>query len=109
MRGMVAAHSLAELYAILTTLPIKPRILPDVARQLIEHNVLNRCKVLFLSAEDYVAVIDHLSKLEILGGATYDALIVYAAAKAKADQIITLNPKDFVRVYPELADRIISP
>jgi len=107
--GLVAAHSLAELYAILTSLPVKPRILPNVARQLIKHNVLERCEILFLSTEDYVAVIDHLAELEIVGGATYDALILYAAAKAKADQVITFNPKDFVRVYPDFADKIICP
>lgn len=35
---LVAAHSLAELYAILTTLPVRPRILPAVARELIQRN-----------------------------------------------------------------------
>ncbi|VAX34835.1 hypothetical protein MNBD_UNCLBAC01-1474 [hydrothermal vent metagenome] len=32
----VAEHSLAELYAVLTTLPIKPRIFPSVAQKLIQ-------------------------------------------------------------------------
>jgi predicted nucleic acid-binding protein len=45
----------------------------------------------------------------IVGGATYDALILYAALKADADQVITLNERDFRRVYPDIADRIISP
>jgi len=30
--GLVAAHSLAELYAILTRLPVTPRISPALAR-----------------------------------------------------------------------------
>ena len=107
--GLVAAHSLAELYAILTTLPVQPHIPPTVARQLIQHNVLNKFKVVFLSGEDYAAVIDHLSDTGIIGGATYDALILHAAAKADADQVVTLNTKDFQRVYPDLADRIVSP
>lgn len=107
--GLVAAHSLAELYAILTTLPVQPRIPPTVARQLIQHNILNKFKVVFLSDEDYVAVIDHLSDLGIVGGATYDALILHAAEKANADQVVTLNARDFHRVYPDLADKIISP
>ena len=29
--------------------------------------------------------------------------------KAEADQVITLNEKDFCRVYPDIADRIVSP
>jgi predicted nucleic acid-binding protein len=107
--GLVAAHSLAELYAILTTLPVQPRIPPTVARQLIEHNVLSCFEVVSLLGEDYEAVINHLSDLSIVGGATYDALILYAAVKTDVDQVVTLNERDFCRVYPALADKIVSP
>lgn len=107
--GVVAAHSLAELYAILTTLPVQPRIPPTVAQQLIQHNVLNTFEVAFLSDEEYVDVLKYLSGLGIIGGATYDGLILHAASKANVEQIITLNPKDFRRVYPSLADKIITP
>ena len=107
--GLVAAHSLAELYAILTALPVQPHIPPAVAQQLIRHNVLHRFEVVFLSDEDYVAVIDHLSDLGIVGGATYDAVILHAAAKARADQVVTLNERDFRRIYPDLAEKVISP
>ena len=107
--GLVAAHSLAELYAILTTLPVQPRIPPAIARQLIGRNILGVCEVVSLSGEDYAAVIDHLSGLGIIGGATYDALILHAASKAMADRVVTLNEQDFRRVYPDLADRITSP
>jgi len=106
--GLVAAHSLAELYAIFTTLPVQPRIPPAVAQQLI-NNILGRFKVVFLSDEDYIAVINHLSDLGIVGGATYDALILHAAVKANADRVVTLNEKDFLRVHPALADKIVSP
>lgn len=107
--GLVAAHSLAELYAILTTLPVQPRISSAVAHQLIEHNVLDMFQVVSLSDQDYATIIEHLSDLGIVGGATYDALILCAALKAEADQVITLNERDFRRVYPDIADRIISP
>lgn len=107
--GMVAAHSIAELYAILTTLPIHPKISPRVALQLIQQNVLSVCEIIALSDEDYKAVIIHLSEANISGGVIYDALILYAALKAEVEQVITLNEKDFRRIYPELADKISSP
>lgn len=107
--GLVAAHSLAELYAILTTLPLQPRIPPPVAQALIRRNVLTVFEVVSLSDADYAAVIDHLSDLGIVGGATYDALILYAALKANVDQVATLNEKDFRRVYPQFAGKIVSP
>ena len=39
-KGFVASHSLAELYAVLTTLPVYPPISPRVANQLIQHNII---------------------------------------------------------------------
>ena len=106
---MVAAHSIAELYAVLTTLPVHPQISPSIARCLIEQNVLDSCEIVSLSQEDYIAIIDHLSESGIVGGVTYDALILYAALKVNADRVITLNEKDFQRIYTEIADRVVTP
>jgi len=107
--GLVAAHSLAELYAILTSFPIRPRISPETARRLIQHDVLDILEVVSLSDKDYVTLIDQLSAQGIAGGATYDALILQAAAQANADQVVTLNEKDFRRLRPDLTDRIVHP
>lgn len=108
-RGFVSAHSLAEIYAILTRLPIHPRIAPLIARRLIEENVAGSCEVISLSSEDYVAVLDHLANSGIKGGVVYDALILQVAMKAGIDRVVTLNESDFKRIYPQLADRISAP
>jgi len=107
--GVISAHSIAELYAILIRLPVQPRISPVLARKLIEVNILNLFKIIPLSIQDYISVIEHLSDSGISGGVTYDALILKAALTSNADNILTLNKKDFYRVYPDLADKIISP
>ncbi len=107
--GVVAAHSLAEMYAILTRLPVRPPILPDIAQEVIKANVLDACEVVTLATADYVTLLDHLVGLGITGGAVYDALLLHAAAKAGVDQVITLNAHDFRRVYPALATKIVSP
>ena len=62
-----------------------------------------------LSGKDYETIIAHLSELGIIGGATYDALILHAAANANVDQVVTFNEKDFHRLYPEMAKLIVSP
>jgi predicted nucleic acid-binding protein len=108
-KGFVAAHSIAELYSILTTLPIRPRIAPGVAWTLINQNVIDSCEVVSLSKEDYVTIINHLSELGITGGATYHALILYAGIKTDVDRVVTLNEKDFSRVYPDFSDRLSGP
>jgi predicted nucleic acid-binding protein len=107
--GLIAAHTLAELYAILTRLPVSPRISPVLALQLVRSNVLDTCTVVSLSGADYVTLLDHLAGLGIAGGAVYDALLLHAAWKSGVDQVVTLSAHDFRRVYPALADKIVSP
>lgn len=88
---------------------MKPRISPTMAYDLIQRNVFDLCEVLPLSADDYRAVIKHLSDEGITGGVTYDAVILSAAIKGKADRIVTLNGDDFRRIYPQMAEQIVSP
>jgi len=107
--GLVAAHTLAELYAILTRLPVDPRIPPALALRLIQNNVLDTCEVVPLSGADYVDLLSHLADRGIAGGAAYDALLLHAAWKSDVDQVVTLNARDFRRVYPALANKIVSP
>ena len=107
--GFVAAHSIAELYAILSILPVQPRISSVTANQLIQQNVLDICKIVSLSVQDYTRIIKHLSESNIVGGVTYDAIILYTAFKTEIDRIVTLNKNDFFRIYPDIADKIVLP
>lgn len=109
IKGCVAPHTLAELYAVLTRLPLRPAISPDLAWRLIRENVLAHFDVVSLLDKDYCAVIENLAALGISGGATYDALIAQAASTCEADQIVTLNSEHFRRVRPDLASRIVVP
>jgi len=107
--GFVSAHSLAELYAILTRLPVKPAISPRESQELIKFSVTNVCQIVALTAQDYDKVIEHLASLGIIGGAVYDSLIMHVASKIEVDAIITLNEKDFQRVYPAFASKVRLP
>ena len=107
--AFVASHTLAELYAVLTRLPVRPPISPATAWQLIQENVLSSFEVVSLAGDDYRAVLDHLSREGITGGSTYDALIAYTASKAMVDHLVTLNERDFRRVYPDLSEKLIVP
>ena len=102
----VSAHTLAELYAVLTSLPVRPRIQPATARRLIRENVESVATVIELRAKDYREVLDDQASLALSGGTTYDALIARAARKAGAEELVTLNPKDFRRVCPDDGPRI---
>jgi len=107
--AVITCHSLAESYSILTTLPVHPRIPSAVAWRLIQENILDAFTLVPLTGDDYRAVLEHLSMTGIIGGATYDALIAHTASKAKVDQLLTFNAKDFRGIYPGLSKQIVEP
>ncbi|MEW6490598.1 MAG: PIN domain-containing protein, partial [Thermodesulfobacteriota bacterium] len=86
---LVAAHTLAELYAVLTRLPTAPRISPTAAQRLVDENVASHAQIVALDAADYQALLWRWGNLELSGGAVYDSLIARAAEKAGADRLLT--------------------
>jgi predicted nucleic acid-binding protein len=106
---LFSAHSLAELYAVLTRIPLSPRISPQTAGQLIQENVLSVAAILALTADEYVALLKGLVDKSLSGGVVYDAVIAKVAEGAKADLLVTLNVGHFQKVWPEAAARIVSP
>lgn len=109
IKGVVATHTLAETYSVLTRIPRPLRVSPAVALQLIEYNIFNHHQIVALDNNDYTALIHHLAKQDLAGGVTYDAVIACAAVKANIDHIITINYRDFARIYPALTNKIIVP
>jgi len=104
---IVAAHSLAECYAVLTALPIRPRISPSTAATIISENIEKTAKLVALTASEYRSVIHDLARLRLSGGVTYDAIVARSAAKEGVERLLTLNPDDFMRAWPE-GKKIIS-
>ena len=106
---LVCAHTLAELYAVLTRLPLKPRIGPDLARRLIRENVEAVATVIALDPTDYAMVLDRMAEMGLSGGVVYDALAMRAAEKAGAGLLVTLNEADFRRLCPPGGVTIAAP
>ncbi len=105
----MAAHSLAETYAVLSTLPVTPRIGPEVAAKLVDANVADRFEVIALTAREYLQLVRKLPDRGVMGGATYDALQLACARKSGAERIFTFNVRHFRRLDPELAGRVVAP
>lgn len=104
--GIISTHSLAEIYGVLTTLPVKPPISPQSAQKLITCN-LERFELILLSGRDYHTVINNLANLGLTGSSIYDGLIAHAAIKSQADVLLTLNPHNFQQFGPEIAKLIV--
>lgn len=109
-QGFVAAHSLGEMYAILTKLPPPFRHSPEQALLSIEENVLKHFRICSLTGTDYASLIREAAMTGIQGGTIYDAVLLKSAEKADPDRIYTLNLKHFLAVASKsLASKLSSP
>jgi len=103
-----AAHSLAEVYSTLTRYPGKQRLSAESAALLVQE-VEHRLTLVWLDGDEYLAAINRIAGMGIVGGAVYDALIAACAAKAKADMVYTWNIAHFVLLGNEVARRVRTP
>ena len=102
------AHSLAELYATLTSMP-GPRRVSGHEAMLFLGNVRERLTLISLDSQDYLDLAESAAAVQLAGGAIYDALLARCAMKAKAAVLYTWNTKDFLRLGPAIAGRIRRP
>ena len=109
VEGLCAAHSIAECFSALTTIPVQPRITPAEASTIIAENILARFKIIPARTAFYRAAVDRCVSAGVAGGTIYDALLLECARSAGADRIYTLNRAHFLALAPDLADRITSP
>ncbi len=78
----LSGHAWAETYSVLTRLPGDLRMAPADAVRLMEDRF---SPPLLLDPETARRLPDVLSRLEIAGGAVYDALVALAAVEHKVD------------------------
>ena len=105
----VCTHSLAECFSALTSLPVRPRIQPGTASNLIEESIDKHASLVDLGADDYRQAMAGLAKAGLSGGVTYDALLLAAARKTRANVLLTMNPRDFQRLLPPDSVAVTTP
>lgn len=111
---VLAAHSLAELYAVLTTFPVKPRISPGTAQHLMQENGLETppkgiAEIVALSPADYLSLLEEAAEDSLAGGIIYDKLITRSAEIADVETLVTMNVEHFRRAWPNGRDKIRQP
>ena len=107
--GVVSAHGLAETFSALTRLPLSPMIHPTEAYRIITETVVRHCETIPLGESDYLAILETAARAGLRGGILYDAVHLHCAEKAHCDRIYTFNLRDFVRLAPQLQNKIASP
>jgi hypothetical protein len=101
-------HSLAEIYAVLTGRSGKERIASGAAMLFIG-DVNERLTPVSLTGSEYLEALRASAALRLAGGAIHDAILGHCARKCEAEAIYTWNPRDFVRLGAEIADRVKTP
>lgn len=89
-------------------MPTRPRISPSQAWSLVQYNVKS-AQVVELSVNDYGSAIQRVAGSGFSGGIIYDALIVRAAEKSRADHILTFNEKHFRMICPTEGSLVLVP
>jgi predicted nucleic acid-binding protein len=103
-----AAHTLAEIYAVMTSLPLRPTLPPEQGALFVEE-VRRRLAIIALEEGDYACVIERMAETGVAGARVFDALLLQAARKSRARTIYTWNLRQFHALAPDLADRIRNP
>ena len=98
---VLAAHSLAETYSVLTRLPAPYRLQARDALAAIEAN-WSTTPTVHLTGAETLAALREAMRLGAVGGRTYDILIARAALKARVDAILTWNLHDFAPFAPQI-------
>jgi predicted nucleic acid-binding protein len=107
--GFISAHTMAEMYAVLTRLPPPFRHSPEQALFSIEENVVKYFKITGLTGHDYKDLLREAALMGIQGGTIYDAVVLKSAVKSEVARIYTLNQRHFRAVAAQhLRSRIYS-
>ena len=105
----ISSHSIAELYAVLTTLPITPRIPPGTALQMVSENLIPNAQIIEFKTSDYLKCLRLATEKGFHGGIIYDLLISLGFEKFKGEGLLTFNYKDFIRIFSEKKEVVIVP
>lgn len=70
IKGYQSTHSLAEIYSVLTRMPIQPCISPQDAQRLIESH-LQYLEPIVLEQADYQAAISLMTQFNLPGGGIF--------------------------------------
>lgn len=107
--GLLYLHALAETFSVLTGGRRERRVDPAIASQLLEETVLPFVQLVSLTPKEVRAAFAQCQGRGVRGGAVYDFLHLWAARKAGADALVTLDLRHFQAIARPGDPRIEAP
>ena len=103
-------HSIAEVFAALTRLPVRPRIHPTEAARIVTENILPNFQVMPLGQDDYMEALKTMASGGWSGAKIDDALLLGCASRCAVERIYTFHLGDFRQLAPAgLQKKICAP
>ena len=101
-------HAYAEAWAVLSALPIEPRVSGEVAAAVLDRL---RRRLAFVAARSttYPSAGARCNARGLRSGAVYDALHLVTAEVESASLFLTFNVEDFTRLAEPDGPRIVAP
>jgi len=93
---LTAWHCCLEFYSVATRLPAGLRLEPELARRLIDEEILGRFQVCDLPGDSRSRLLADAAGNRVSGGRIYDAHIAEIARLAGARVVVTDNQRHFV-------------
>jgi len=101
-------HAYAEAWAVLTALPIEPRVSGEVAAAVLQR-VRRSLRFVAPRSATYPSAVARCSARGLRSGAVYDALHLVTAEGEAAELFLTFNVQDFTRLTEPTGPRIAAP
>ena len=105
---VAAWHAYAEAWAVLTVLPIEPRVTGEVAAAVLDR-LRRAVRFVEPGAQTYREAVARCSGRSLRSGAVYDALHLVTAEAEATDVLLTFNVGDFTRLSDPGGPRILAP
>ncbi len=109
VQASISTHALAEIYATLTRIPMRPPLTAEVVHRFIQDEILPNFDVIDLTTKDYRQAMQRAATLSLKGGILYDCLHWQAAKKKALHGIVTFNETDFKRIVDDASPIVINP
>jgi predicted nucleic acid-binding protein len=103
--GFLGTHALAELYSVLTKLPLEQRVTPAEALALIQA-LRDFLAAIPCDEAAYETAIRRCAERNLASGVVFDALHLVATETIGADALLTFNAADFERLQEAGGPRI---
>jgi predicted nucleic acid-binding protein len=97
-RPATAWHCCLEFYSVATRLPREFRVTPELAAELVEHEIMERFVVHTLPRDRRLSFVRSAAHDQILGGRIHDAHIAEIARATGADVVVTDNREHFTQL-----------